>query len=117
MQEYSLLTERLRQRTSRKPVYIDDEDGMEEEEWEEEEAAAEEVGEEEDEEKEVLKMEQVGLECALTHALKIHVFPSAQGLIIFNVSECRVKTSAVCAIWEETCCAVILVQRCFIWAV
>lgn len=58
MQEYSLLTERLRQRTTRKPVYVDEEDGMDEEEWEEEEAA-EEGGEEEDEEKEVLKMEQV----------------------------------------------------------
>lgn len=60
-QEYSLLTERLRQRTNRKPIYVDDEDGMEEEEWEEEvaAAAADEGGEEEDEEKEVLKMEQV----------------------------------------------------------
>lgn len=56
-QEYSLLTERLRQRTNRRPVYVDDEEEfMEEEEWEYE---VEEVGEEEDEEKEVLKMEQV----------------------------------------------------------
>lgn len=57
LQEYSLLTERLRQRTNRRPVYVDDEEEfMEEEEWEYE---VEEVGEEEDEEKEVLKMEQV----------------------------------------------------------
>lgn len=47
----------MRQRTNRKPIYVD-EDGMEEEEWEEE-AALDDGGEEEDEEKEVLKMEQV----------------------------------------------------------
>ncbi|KAG0556719.1 hypothetical protein KC19_11G074300 [Ceratodon purpureus] len=64
-EEYSLLTERLRQRTNRKPVYVDDEEEfMEEEEWEYE---AEEVREEEDEEKEVLKMEQSEDFCSICH--------------------------------------------------
>ncbi|KAG0559318.1 hypothetical protein KC19_10G096200 [Ceratodon purpureus] len=54
-EEHGGVTERLRQRTKRKPVYVEDDESMEDEEWEAPEEEEEEEEDDEDDEKDVRK--------------------------------------------------------------
>ncbi|KAG0629493.1 hypothetical protein M758_1G108100 [Ceratodon purpureus] len=57
-EEHGGVTERLRQRTKRKPVYVEEDESMEDEEWEAPDEEEEEEEDDEEEEKDVRKGEQ-----------------------------------------------------------